>query len=180
MRLRAILAGALCVVSLVGRAMADAPHDPDASHEPLRARGGDTSLDFGRNIASNTPGTVKVGPNHDFIGTTGDVYHFDDPDVASAEFIIDGQALHAYQMVLPRETLVSEDGGEIMVIDHWTATSNMTPSSNTVFHGHLGTGRPSRPTLGSDIVRIGGTLNVAANQPLGHYRGEVMARFAYE
>jgi hypothetical protein len=114
-------------------------------------------LDFGALIASATAGTVKIDPSTDARTTTGGVSVAGGAPSA-ARFVATGVVGLFGTIGLPGSiTLVRSGGTETMTV------SAVTTNGPTV---RLFTGTPTLD------VRVGGTLNVGANQVGGNYSGQ--------
>jgi len=119
----------------------------------------DVVLDFGAIVASGALGTVTMAPDNTRTAGGGSTLHTSDVGSA-AEFSVSGQANFTYSITLPvGATTISDGGVNTMTVDTWV-------SSPTVLAGGTLDG------TGNQTLRVGGTLNVAANQAAGPYSSE--------
>jgi hypothetical protein len=121
-------------------------------------------LDFGSLIASSTAGTVKIDPSTDARTTAGGVTVAGGAPSA-ARFVALGLVNIYSNVTLPTSiTLDRTGGGGTMTVN--AITTN---------------GPATRLFPGTAIldVRVGGTLNVAANQPAGDYSGQFNVTVVY-
>ena len=107
-------------------------------------------LDFGNVISAYTPGTVILSPDGSRVAYGVLLSSSIPGNVSPAEAVVT-HGNNNYSITLPESfTLYHQDNpGQILVIDHFTV----------------------EPIAGdeSDILRIGATLNLEANQTAGYY-----------
>lgn len=121
------------------------------------------ALAFGEVATGPTPGTAIVTPAG--VRTlTGGVTPGPSGGVTSAQFTVTGIPLFTYAITLPGSAVLTS-GGNTMTVN--TFTSN--PS---------GTGQ-LQVILGSQILTVGATLNVGANQASGTYTGTFNVTVVY-
>jgi hypothetical protein len=115
-------------------------------------------MSFGNIEASASLGTVVLEPSsaNSRTHTGGATLPAVTGIVTTAKFTVTGEALLTYNITLPASTDLS-DGTHTMVLDHFTST----PSATGLLSADPGT----------QIVYVGATLNVAANQATGSYAG---------
>lgn len=123
---------------------------------------GGTGLEFGSIAAGSTLGTVSVSAS-DAVSHTGGITVLT-TDQSAAIFGVTGTGTHAYTVTTPATCTLTGDGGGTMTVDDWVITG----------------GSWSRALVGgADAFKIGGTLNVAANQLQGSYTGSFAVAVAY-
>lgn len=121
-------------------------------------------LDFGSLIPSASAGTVIINPTTDGRTTTGGVT-VAGGSPSAAKFVALGLINVFSNVTLPTSiTLARTGGGASMTVN--AITTN---------------GPPTRVFAGTSIldVRVGGTLNVAANQQAGDYSGQFTVTVVY-
>jgi hypothetical protein len=119
----------------------------------------DVVLDFGAVVASGALGTVTMAPDNTRTEGGGVTLHASNVGSA-AEFSVTGQANFTYSITLPAgATTISDGGTNTMTVSTWT-------SNPTVLAGGQLDG------TGNQTLRVGATLNVAANQAPGDYSSE--------
>ncbi len=123
-------------------------------------------LNFGNIVAGTTPGTVTV--SHDGIRTKSDGVTLPTATpgtITAARFNISGLPNATYSITLPSSTTITKNGGtEQMTIDNFTSDPHETGTITTD---------------GTQILAVGGTLSVKANQPAGEYTGTFDVIVAY-
>lgn len=120
--------------------------------EPIRINK-TVDLGFGNIISSPTPGTVTLSPDGNRIATGVQISASSPGTVNPGEAeILHGK--NSYSLTLPEAvTLVNENNpDQIMVIDQFL----VAPQRNATAEG-------------TDIIKIGATLNLEANQRPGYY-----------
>lgn len=112
-----------------------------------------TDLEFGNIIPSASAGTVVLSPagvrtptNVTLPPTSG--------TVTAASFTVGGTPAFTYSITLPAAATTISNGAQTMTVDNWT--SDPTPT------GTIGGG-------GTQVLNVGATLNVGANQVSGSY-----------
>jgi hypothetical protein len=111
-------------------------------------------MNFGNVAVNAVAGTVVLTPAGVRSTTGGVTLPGTVGTVAAASFTVSGTAAFTYSITLPGAATTISSGGNNMTVDTWT--SNPTPT------GTLGGG-------GTQVLTVGGTLHVAANQPAGAY-----------
>ncbi len=111
-------------------------------------------LDFGNVAAGSNPGTVVLTPDGTRTQNGGVNLPGAPGSVTSAQFLVAGVPNVTYAITLPTDPLPVNCGSEIMTVNLF--------SSDPPAVGNLG------PT-GTQELRVGATLNVAALQPTGLY-----------
>jgi len=123
-------------------------------------------LYFGNIVAGTTPGTVTV--SHDGIRTKSDGVTLPTATpgtITAARFNISGLPNATYSITLPSSTTITKNGGtEQMTIDNFTSDPHETGTITTD---------------GTQILAVGATLNVGANQSAGTYEGSFSVTVAY-
>ena len=123
-------------------------------------------LYFGNIVAGTNPGTVTV--SHDGIRTKsgGVTLPTATPGtITAAKFNISGLPSATYSITLPTSTTITKNGGtEQMTIDNFTSDPHETGTITTD---------------GTQILAVGATLNVGANQSAGTYEGSFSVTVAY-
>lgn len=112
-------------------------------------------LSFGKISAGETSGTVVLDPTVTGTRTAsgGVTLPSGSGTVQSAKFIVSGVDGWAYSIILPLAAITLSDGIHFMTVDNFTSI----PSGSGLF------------TSGSQIIYVGATLNVNANQEAGDY-----------
>ena len=112
-------------------------------------------LSFGNIAAGETSGTVVLAPTAAGIRSAsgGVTLPAWSGTVQSAKFIVSGVDGYTYSIILPSASITLSDGTHSMTIDNFTSI----PSGSGLF------------TPGSQIIYVGATLNVNANQEEGDY-----------
>lgn len=112
-------------------------------------------LNFGIVVPGATPGTVTVGYDGTRASLGGVSLLAGNPGtVSAAHFDAAGQPSTAYTLSIPASVTIS-NGTETMVIDNFTSDP--------------GAGTATFDVSGTYEIRVGGTLNVLANQAPGDY-----------
>ncbi len=119
-------------------------------------------LQFGQIASSASAGTVTVDTTGSRSGTGG-VTLVNGISVTAASFAVAGAPNLTYTFTLPSSTTITL-GSDSMTVD--TFVSN-PPSVGTL------------NSLGADVLRVGATLHVGANQPNGAYTGTFDVTVAY-
>ena len=115
----------------------------------------DTGLAFGNLISGPTAGTVTVSSSGT-ISTTGGVIAFGGGSTPASFTISIDRDYENYTIQLPSSANLS-GAGPSMVVKSFESTP--------------GSGSHSRPRGGSQVMTVGATLFVAANQAAGSYSG---------
>jgi len=112
-------------------------------------------LSFGNISPGETSGIVVLSPTAAGTRTAngGVILPSGSGTVQSAKFIVSGVDGYSYSIILPLAAITLSDGTHFMTIDNFTST----PSGSGVL------------TSGSQIIYVGATLNVNANQEAGVY-----------
>jgi len=121
-------------------------------------------LNFGNIVANSTGGTVTIAtnntPKYDKVAAPSIP-----GTISAASFEVKGFAGVTYSIALPKSINLTQDGGKAtMTVDNFVSN----PS---------GTGILS--ASGSQTVNVGATLNVAANQVAGNYKGSFTVSVNY-
>lgn len=115
------------------------------------------NLDFGTMVNAATAGTVTIAPATDARTRTGGVTLLGGGAPGAARFAVNGTPSRPVQVTLgPRPTLTRVSGTETMTM----ATLTMNGGINRTL-----------TAAGALDLRVGGRLNVAANQVPGNYVG---------
>ncbi len=104
------------------------------------------------NIDAKTGGQIILTPDNTRL-SSGGVVLAGGENLSAATFIVSGQAGYTYDISLPGETFTLTNGIENMVINNFTSS--------------IGDGNLIADE--SQIIRVGATLNVNANQTTGFY-----------
>ena len=147
---------ALIGLASIGRSSAQASSSASASATiitPITMVKG-TDMNFG-NIATNgAVGTVTLAPAGGRTFTGGVTLPVTTPGtVTPATFTISGSAGFTYAITLPSTGITIANGANNMTVNNFTSTPSAT--------GTL--------TGGSEVIKIGSTLNIAASQAAGAY-----------
>lgn len=112
-------------------------------------------LSFGNISAGETSGTVILAPTAAGIRTAsgGVTLPSGSGTVQSAKFIVSGVDGYAYSIILPLAAITLSDGTHFMTTYNFTSI----PSGSGLL------------TSGSQLIYVGATLNVNANQEAGDY-----------
>lgn len=110
-----------------------------------------TDLNFGDAAVNATSGTVVLSTDGTRSRTGGVTLPTVTGTVAAAEFTITGTSGYAYTFTLPSSAITVSSGSNNMVVDTWTSNSTGTL------------------TGGTEVVKVGATLNVNASQAAGTY-----------
>ncbi|MDR3682758.1 MAG: DUF4402 domain-containing protein [Geothrix sp.] len=122
-----------------------------------------TDLNFGSAIMSGTAGTVVLTPTG-ARSATGGVTLASGGLVGPATFTVTGDAAATYAITLPSSITLNGAGGATLTVSPVAST----PSATGLLDG-----------TGQQTLAVGGTLNVAANQPAGAYSGTFNVTVAY-
>ncbi len=125
--------------------------------------GTQSNLAFGAVDTSAAEGELTLGYDGTRRATGGT--RIEGGSVATpATLVIQGQPDAAVSISVPRTTRISGTGGASMLVDHFlTSGGAVNALDNT----------------GSGVVRVGATLHVKANQPLGDYAGVMQITVNY-
>ena len=95
--------------------------------------------------------------------------------VSAATFTVTGALNATYAITLSTSTITVSDGAlHSMTIDNLKVLSaNVVGDQTASYNGKLGTG------AGTDVIKIGGTLNLIANQTAAAYTGTFNVSVAY-
>jgi hypothetical protein len=128
-----------------------------AASLPAQTITGVTSLSFGSFVAGNG-GSVTVTPLGARTQTGGVLLVGQGAGTAAAQFTVLGTANASYSISVPADnTVVLSDGnGHTMALNSFVSS----PAANGTLSGG-----------GNQVVKIGATLIVGANQPAGTYAG---------
>lgn len=122
-------------------------------------------LDFGTIVRGATAGTVTMNPRTDARTRTGGTVLVGGGTPGAARFAVSGTPSRPVQVTLgPRPTLTRVGGTETMTM----ATLTMNGGINRTLSA-----------AGALDLRVGGRLNVAANQVAGVYTGSFMVTVDY-
>lgn len=111
-------------------------------------------MSFGNIAATGTAGTVILAPGGTRSKTGGITLTAVTGTVSAATFTVTGQASFTYSVTLPGSAVTLASGGNSMTAGTFTSSPSAT--------GTLSAG-------GTQVVTVGATLNVAANQAAGTY-----------
>ncbi len=176
----AILAAAIAIVP--GSAMADAGSATASGQATARvtrpiAVNGIDNLDFGM-IASSGSGTVIVGAASGVASYGGSarqacVGAVPCPQPHAARFEVTGERSRNYRISVPDELRIAGPGSEraVLLVSGFTVRSASQPDAGP--HGRL-------DSFGSDSFAVGGTLNISATLPPGHYAVNIPVRVTYD
>ena len=120
------------------------------------------SLGFGEAFIGSTLGTVVVTPAG-ARSATGGVTLGSSGSAGGASFTVTGVPLLTYSITLPSSATLAA-GGSTITVNSFTSS----PS-----------GSGSLPLGGSQVLRVGATLRVGANQTPGSYSGTFSVTVAY-
>lgn len=124
---------------------------------------GSLDLVFGDLSAGPIPGSVIIATDGSRSGTGGVQLSSASPS-SPATFSLVGIPNRTFAVTLPASILISDSGGNSMVVDGL----NSSPS---------GVGQLN--ALGEETLVVGGTLNVTANQNMGSYSGVMTVTVDY-
>lgn len=117
----------------------------------------DVDLSFGNVAVSKTLGTVQLEASlaANRVRSGGVTLPAINGTVTAAKFTVSGTGGYLYTFTIPTSvTTTVSDGTNLMTVDHFTKSTAGTLSSGTP---------------GTEVVYVGATLNVAANQAAGTY-----------
>lgn len=122
-------------------------------------------LNFGQIAPSGTAGTVTISVDGVRTGSPG-VTLGNQVDVSQASFDIAGAPNNLYSITLPADGTITLTSGAspAMAVDDFLSDP---PGPGTINGG------------GTDLIDVGATLSVAANQPNGSYTGTFDVTVAY-
>jgi hypothetical protein len=112
-------------------------------------------MNFGDLAVDATAGTVVLATDGSRTRTGGVTLPVITGTVAAAEFTVTGTAGYAYTFTLPAGATTVANGANTMLVDNWTSNST----------GII--------TGGTEVVKVGATLNVNASQAAGLYTSAV-------
>lgn len=130
-------------------------------------------IDFGRIGATTTAGTVTVNPDSSACTKTGAILHFG--TCTSAEFVGMGQQNGLVTIDLPTSVQLTGPGAPMTMN---TLRLDPTPDLGGIILPLFGIYRII-PANGIFDFRVGGTLNVNANQAPGRYNGSFQVTVNY-
>ncbi len=120
-------------------------------------------LTFGGMTSGPLGGTVVVNPNGVRFATGG--VNLNTASVSSPALVtIIGNPNATFAVTLPAAVQLSDGGANTMTVDNFASS----PSGTGQLDGS-----------GQQVLSIGGTLNVGANQPFGSYRGVMAVMIDY-
>ena len=122
-----------------------------------------SGIQFGEISASNMPGTIVLEPGGARTSTQGATLNSAVPG-GPAAFEIIGNPSATYVISLPVSVTLTSPNGQNMEVDQFTSLPSLT--------GQLDAG-------GRQILYVGGTLNVNANQLYGDYSGVMSVTVEY-
>ncbi len=126
--------------------------------------GGD--LTFGTIIPGSSSGTVTINPSTSTRNSSGGVQLVDSIS-GPAAFDVTGAANSSYTVTLPNNgTTTISSGNSTMAVNSFSASP--TPGSSTL------------DSQGVSTFKVGGRLEVPANQPSGNYTGTFDVTVAYQ
>ena len=167
------LAGAI-VASVIGGGLLGTAAADNASIELLikpLVVGVQDPLDFGQVAAGPTPGTVSVTPTPGTTNrsSTGGVDVVTASGFQALHADVEGQPGYTYEVVEPTEITVEDGFGNSMLIDNIVTVADSGTGGLYILD-----------SLGFHGFKLGGTLNVGANQPAGTYEGTFDIIVEYE
>jgi hypothetical protein len=112
-------------------------------------------MNFGNVAVGASAGTVVLTPAGVRSTTGGCALPTVTGTVAAASFTVAGTAGTVYTITMPAGATTLTSGANTMTVDTWQ--SSLVPTTSRTLVG------------ASEILNIGATLNVAANQPIGTY-----------
>jgi spore coat protein U-like protein len=138
-------------------------------------------LRFGRIVARTTAGTVTVNPDTGVCTVTGPI--LETGGCQFAQFAGMGTRRMTLRMQIPTTVTLTGPGGATMVAD--TFTLGLSPDLTYIGGNGHGLGNGNRrytinPNSGIFTFRIGGRLNVGANQASGVYTGSFSVTVQYQ
>ena len=114
-----------------------------------------SDLAFGKLVPSFSAGTLTISPITGTRSVTGGVKLFVQGNTTTrAQYLVTGTNAYTYSITLPT-TATLTSGVNTMTVNNFISS----PVS------------PGQLTTGSQILYVGGTLNVNTNQPIGGYSG---------
>ena len=113
-------------------------------------------LEFSEIISNGVGGTVTVATDGDVVYNGVDAYPGSKAPQAAA-FEVRGEAGKHFVTELPKSITIKNDNDNSMLVNSFTIASQ---------EGYSLDGK------GQDVLTVGATLNVNANQEAGYYRGE--------
>jgi len=131
----------------------------------------DTDLNFGRIIGNAAGGNVSVDKDGDRTATINDLL---DPSTAgtsalsAAEFTITAANTYSYSIEIP-ETVTLTGAGE-----------NMKVTLNPYYNDNALSGATVQGSENADVLKVGGVLEVGANQGQGAYTTSFDVTVTYE
>jgi hypothetical protein len=121
------------------------------------------SLKFGSIVVSAVPGTVSVAPTGERLASGG-VLLGNSGGSSPASFSVSGEPNTSYQIVLPASALLTGPD-QNMTFDSFTTSTAGTGSLNAG---------------GAQVISVGATLHVNANQGRGSYAGLLPVTVSYD
>ncbi len=113
-------------------------------------------MNFGNVAVGGSSGTVVLTPAGVRSTTGGCALPTVTGTVTAATFNIGGEPGTVYTITMPAGATTITSGGNTMTVDSWQ--SSLAPTASRTL-----------PVGGTEVLNIGATLNVAANQPTGTY-----------
>jgi hypothetical protein len=130
---------------------------------PTSSISASVGLNFGELTAGPTAGTVTVGP--DGSRTSAGGVNINSSSVSSpATFRLVGAPNGTFDVILPVSVAISDPNGNSMLVDRFQSR----PAGSGVLDAS-----------GEQVLAIGGTLNVSANQVFGTYSGVMNVTITY-
>lgn len=139
-------------VSTYGQASATATATATIVTPIAIANGG--NMNFGNIAVSATPGTVVLAPAGTRTTTGGVTLPVTAGTVSQAIFNVSGTPAYTYAITLPSVATTVTSGANTMTVTTFTSNPNATGTLNGA---------------GTQVLNVGATLNVAANQASGTY-----------
>lgn len=138
-------------------------------------------LDFGRIAARPTAGTVTVNPDTGACTVTGPILHVG--TCRYAEFAGMGTRRLTFRAQIPATVTLTGPGGATMTVNN--ITMGLAPDVSYIGGNGHGLGSGNRryqinSNTGIFTFRLGGTLNVGANQAPGVYNGTFNVTVQYQ
>ena len=121
------------------------------------------NMNFGSIAADGAAGTVILNANSDANADASSSASLVASTRRAALFLVDAAANYGYSITLPSSVTLT-NGTDNMTLDNFTS----------------GLGATSVGTGIDQLLYVGGTLNVAANQAEGAYNGDVKVTVSYE
>lgn len=157
------LLGLIAIVTATGTSAATGTALINADVLPTSSISASVGLNFGELTAGTTAGTVTVGP--DGARTSAGGVGINSSSISSpATFRLVGAPNGTFDVILPASVTITDPNGNAMVVDRFQSQ----PAGSGVLDAS-----------GEQVLAIGGTLNVSANQVFGTYSGVMNVTITY-